>query len=377
MPDSNDSNTRAPERKKTDESLRVERTSSDTLMANRQSDVESQADAVLESAREQADAVLEAARDHADRKVSSPSTTEESRALEDERVQEQRDAADEIVRQQREERARTLAALLPLERETTDRHLVTERARSDAALALRDDFLGMVTHDLGNLLSGIFVNATLLAEKASDSEEGRRTVAATPSIHRYVARMNRLIKDLVDVASIDGGTFVMRPRRRDAVALARNAVATFAQTAKDKGVHLSLHAQTGDAEILADFDPDRMMQVRANLIANALKFTGRGGVVALRVEREGAALRFSVVDTGSGIHASLLEAVFQRFWQVGKNDERGFGLGLYLSRCIVNAHGGRIWVESTVGAGSAFYVTLPLTTTLASTSVTGSSPVPA
>lgn len=364
-----DSSSRAPERKNTDESLRVERTRSDKLMAERQSDVEQQADAVVERAREQADAVLEEARDTADRKLppvvegDRDGDSDAARAREDELVQTQRDAADEVVRKQREERARMLGTLLPLEREKTDRHLLTERARSDAALVLRDDFLGMVAHDLGNLLSGVYVSATLLAEKASDSEEGRRTVATTQNIHRYVARMNRLLKDLVDVASIDRGTFTMRPRRRDAVALVRSAVATFAQAAKDKGINLSMHENDAEPALFADFDPERMLQVLVNLIANALKFTSRGGVVALRVERDpdGQGLRFSVVDTGSGIHASMLEAVFERFWQIGKHDERGFGLGLYLSRCIVNAHGGRIWVESTVGAGSAFHVTLPLT----------------
>jgi signal transduction histidine kinase len=77
-------------------------------------------------------------------------------------------------------------------------------------------------------------------------------------------------------------------------------------------------------------------------------------------DRTGEDLRIRVIDTGSGIADDVLEKIFERFWQVGKDDRRGLGLGLYISKCIVDAHGGRIWAESTPGSGSTFYVTLPL-----------------
>src|SRR5688572_29534551 len=99
------------------------------------------------------------------------------RDLEDGVVHDERVAADEIIHRERAEQARALAALLPLEREKTDRYLLTERARSDDELAHRDDFLGMVSHDLRNLLSGIMLHGALLSEQASSSDEGRRTVA--------------------------------------------------------------------------------------------------------------------------------------------------------------------------------------------------------
>ena len=103
-----------------------------------------------------------------------------------------------------------------------------------------------------------------------------------------------------------------------------------------------------------------MLQVFANLISNSIKFTPAGGKVVVGVGRARGALRFGVTDTGVGIPAPMLEAVFERFWQVGKNDRRGQGLGLYISKSIVEAHGGRIWAESEPGKGSQFYFTLPL-----------------
>ncbi|MGZ9005561.1 MAG: sensor histidine kinase [Burkholderiales bacterium] len=102
-----------------------------------------------------------------------------------------------------------------------------------------------------------------------------------------------------------------------------------------------------------------MLQVLANLITNAIKFTGRGGAVTLRAETAAAELQFSVTDTGTGVPDQMLERIFERFWQVGKNEHRGVGLGLYISKCIVEAHGGRIWAESRLGAGSTFYFTIP------------------
>ena len=176
-------------------------------------------------------------------------------------------------------------------------------------------------------------------------------------IQRYAARMNRLIGDLVDVVSIDAGKLAVRLDRADAAALLAEAVDTFAPAAAEKGIALSTEIR--EHFLLADFDRERMLQVLANLITNALKFTPRGGKIVVRGRRLSDAIGLSVCDTGCGIAPDTLETVFERFWQVGKNDRRGLGLGLYISRCIVEAHGGRIWVESQPGAGSEFHLTIP------------------
>ncbi|MFL6291923.1 MAG: ATP-binding protein [Thermoanaerobaculia bacterium] len=352
------------ERDQTDESLRREREKTDRALAERHA-AEEESDQVVHRARESADTVLNEARAQADQRlddalphVAAHSTLAQARALEDEALQDERASADEILRRERNENARVLSRLLPLEREKTDRFLLTERARSDDALANRDNFLGLVSHDLRNLLSGIVLNAELLSAKAPESDDGRQTLVATARIQRYAARMNRLIGDLVDVASIDAGKLAVAPAPGDAAALIAEAVDTFQAAASAKGI--SLQTELAERPLPAELDHDRMLQVLANTIANAIKFTSQGGTVRVRGERAGDELRFSISDTGSGIPGTMLEAIFERFWQVGKNDRRGVGLGLYISRCIVEAHGGKIWAESTLGEGTCILFTLPV-----------------
>jgi len=149
----------------------------------------------------------------------------------------------------------------------------------------------------------------------------------------------------------------MTPVPGDAAALIAEAVDTFQASASAQGI--SLQTEIVEGPLLAEFDHDRMLQVLANIIANAIKFTSQGGSIQVHGECTGDELRFSISDTGSGIPGTMLEAIFDRFWQVGKDDRRGVGLGLYISRCIVEAHGGKIWAESTLGEGSRLCFTLP------------------
>jgi signal transduction histidine kinase len=351
------------EREQTDESLRMEREKTDRALAERQA-AEEGFDLVVHQARESADAVLSEARAKADERleashhVGTPTTLAEERVLEDEALQDERASADEILRRERDENARVLSRLLPLEREKTDRFLLTERARSDVALSNRDNFLGLVSHDLRNLLGGIVLSAELLSARAPDDEDGAQTLLTTARIQRYAARMNRLIGDLIDVASIDAGKLATTPVPGDATALIAEVVDTFQAAASAKGI--SLQTEIGAGPLRAEYDHDRMLQVFANIIANAIKFTSPGGSIQVRGECAGDELRFCISDTGSGIPGHLLEAIFERFWQVGKDDRRGVGLGLYISRCIVEAHGGKIWAESILGEGSRLCFTLPV-----------------
>lgn len=358
-------NPKRSEREKTDESLRTERQQTDRALEQTHAVVEEEADAVIRRARTNADAILAAARDKADQALdyappsSRPDTTlAEERLAEDKSLRDERADADEAMRRERLQNARALAKILPLERDETDRYLLTERARADNALTSRDDFLAIASHDLRNLLGGIVLSAAILTKRAPENEDGKQIVIETERIRRNAARMNRLIGDLVDIVSIEAGKLAAVPTHGDLRTLISDAVDSFQVLAATKS--LALELQVPDEPHLTDFDHDRLLQVLANLVTNAIKFTGHGGRIAVRLERTATEFRISVSDTGSGIPADMREVIFERFSQVMKNDQRGLGLGLYISRCIVEAHGGRIWCESRQSQGSTFYFTLPV-----------------
>jgi signal transduction histidine kinase len=351
-----------PERAQTDDSLRAERLDTDGALNGDVASAEHHADEVIDQAREVADAVLSDARVKADQealRTAPPARVEavvDERAKADRVVRVERERADAALDGERKVQADTLATLLLHERAATDAYLLTERDRADDAVAHRDDFLGMVAHDIRNLINGVVLNLELL--RAGDDEPAPHVVAAAARIRRYVARMNRLIGDLVDVTSIDAGKLAIVPVEGDAAALVVEATDTFQAAAREKGVSLSAEVPSGP--LPASFDHDRLLQVFANLIANAIKFTPAGGDIRVGVDAPRGQTRFRVTDTGEGIPEPMLEAVFERFWQVGKNDRRGMGLGLYISKSIVDAHGGRIWAESEPGKGARVYFTLPV-----------------
>ena len=352
------------ERVQTDDSLRTERKQTDLALAEKQAKLEQEADAVILQARETADAVLDDARGRADEHLDrsdapnpARATVEKERAHEDSALQAERDAADESLERERHETTLALAKLLPLERVRTDRHLLTERVRSDDALANRDDFLGIVSHDLRNLLGGIVTSAGLLAAMAGEGPQGTQVLAGTARIQRYAARMNRLIGDLLDVASIDAGRLAIKAVPGDVAAVVQEAVELLAGDAAARNIDLRADVE---GSTVAVFDHDRVMQVLANLVSNAVKFSPDGGHVSLCVAAADEGVRVSIVDTGVGIPEKMLESVFRRFWQAEDNDSRGLGLGLYISRSIIEEHGGRIWAKSTVGEGSTFIFTLPV-----------------
>lgn len=353
-----------PERVSTDESLALERELSDREYAHRQAAIEEKADAAIQQSRGGTDESLRAARQNADVRLSrSEALAQAHESIAWERVhadaawQAERATADAERQDERAERRRALSALLHLERADTDMRLEVERTRADEGLATRDQVMGMVSHDLRTLLGGIALQAALLKRNAAEDEAGRRTVQAVEKIQRFTARMNRLIGDLVDVASIEEGRIRIAPALQDATAVVRESVEAFQPLVSAHG--LSLDVELSGDRLMAKFDHERILQVLANLLSNALKFTPAGGRIALRVAPVGPDLRFSVADTGSGIPSHQLDAVFERFWQARGEDRRGLGLGLYISKGIVEAHGGRLWAESQPGKGSTFSFTLP------------------
>ena len=354
---------RSPERTKTDKSLREERANTDDAIKGDRKSSERDAEGVIDKARAIADAAVKAERTKTDTEARLPPRPAKKGAVVGQRVKAdravrgERESADDALRSDLKGRADALEALLVQERAATDAYLMTERVRSDKDVSHRDDFLGMVAHDVRNLLNLVVLSLATL--RLGDEEPPPHVSAVAARISRYVARMNRLIGDLVDVTSIDAGKLAVEPVKGDAAALLAEATEAFQPAALEKGVTLSAEIPAGP--LRAVFDHDRILQVFANLLSNSIKFTPGEGEIVVRVEEARGMLRFCIRDTGVGIPAAMLETIFQRFWQVGKNDRRGMGLGLYISRCIVESHAGRIWAESNVGKGSQFYFTLPVT----------------
>ena len=355
----------AKERVETDESLRSEREKTDRELAAAREAIEEDADEAVDAARDRAEALLRETRGRTDRDMKADGAGQalrrevaDERAEEDRAFAEERATEDERLHVEREQRQQALNELLRHEREATDERLLVERARADAAVATRDEFLGMVSHDLRTLLGGIALNAALLAKHATaQGEAGADTLRHADRIQRFTGRMNRLVGDLLDVVSLEAGRLEVSPRPRDAVQLVRDAMEAFQPAFSAKGLTLGSHVAA--RALLAEFDHERILQVIANLLSNALKFTEPGGRVRLVVAPDGEQVRFSVSDTGIGIPEDQLESVFERFRQVKSRDRRGLGLGLYISRGIVEAHGGAIWAECNSERGTTFHFTLP------------------
>lgn len=353
-----------PERIETDTSLREERHKTDQQLAKRSSVIERDADQVIELARERADDLLEDARQKEDAttrlsdQAAMPSdAVYDARASEDEALTEERLVADDQLSVERAEQRRAIAELLELEREETDERLYAERAHSDRTVASRDDFLAMVAHDVRGMLAVIATSTDLLMRLPAEGPTGDRTKTEARRIRRLTGQMSRLIGDLLDVVSMELGKLHVNASRQDATRLLAETMANFQATAKSLELVMTSAAPRGP--VPATFDHDRILQVLSNLVGNAIKFSEAGGIIELGLAPTVDGLEFTVRDSGRGIAADDLEAIFERFSQAGQADRRGLGLGLYIARCIVEAHGGRIWADSEAGKGSAFHFTIP------------------
>jgi len=360
-----DSETERAERKNTDESLRAERRKTDAELSAKQGAIETDANAIIDEARIRADAVLSGARSREDQKLDggglgtpAAKVLVTERAMEDAALDAERDTADAALIDERARRERVRSSLLEAERRETDLRLEIERARSDEALTSREDFLAMASHDLRSLLNGIALNAGLLKRLADAPERCTKATRYAHSIETFCGRMDRLIGDLIDVASLEAGKLAIVHERKDAILVARESVDALRPLAVANAIELVCEA--GAPEITAELDAERILQVLTNLVGNAFKFTENGGRVVVRVEARDAEVVFSVSDTGEGIAPEQLEQIFERFFQTKRHDRRGLGLGLYIAKSIVDAHGGRIWAESVPSKGSTFFFTVPV-----------------
>ena len=228
-------------------------------------------------------------------------------------------------------------------------------AARDANMA-RDEVLGVVSHDLRNPLSAISMCARVMQESPPANEGERRELLAT--IRESTEWMNRLIEDLLDVSNIERGKLSLEARAEEPSQIALQALHMFEVEAKANHVTLEARLPTNMPLVVAD--RTRVVQVLSNLLRNAIKFTPHDGRIEVGVGTRDRAVVFSVKDTGPGIAQEKQARVFDRYWQSSQGArQRGAGLGLSIAKGIVEAHGGRIWVRSTVGEGSEFAFTIP------------------
>lgn len=345
------------ERSSTDEGLRLERQKTDAELADRSSALGDTATDVVTEARDKADSVLSEARDREDLKNGQSAQVTHARAREDDVLRTARRGADAVARNEVEARRVALASLLAFERDDTDLRLQIERKRADQIRASREDFMAMVSHDLRSLLGGIALSAELLKEVEMSAQPYAQVARHAERIQRFSAQMTRLVGDLMDVASIEAGKLALERSRYDVNALLRDSYDAFKPAAAAGGIELTCTSQ--HVPVLVDLDHERILQVLTNLVSNALKFTARGGSITIEVEPGEVAIAFSVADTGTGIPTELLEKIFERYFQSEAGDRRGLGLGLFISKSIIEAHGGKIWATSTPGTGSTISFTVP------------------
>ncbi|HEY9599558.1 MAG TPA: PAS domain S-box protein, partial [Cyanophyceae cyanobacterium] len=234
---------------------------------------------------------------------------------------------------------------------------------------MKDEFISVVSHELRTPLTSIHGALNLLSSGlvSSQTPKGQRVIdIAAESAERLV----RLVNDILELERLESGKISLSKQRCDAAELIQQAIDMMQVMAHRTGITLSV----APCIIKFNADPDRIIQVLTNLLGNAIKFSASGSTVWLTAQLETGKLGhpnlpsstpkvvFAVKDRGRGIPADKLETIFERFHQVDASDSRkkgGTGLGLAICRSIVQQHGGRIWVESTLGEGSCFYFTLP------------------
>ena len=236
-------------------------------------------------------------------------------------------------------------------REEADRDRLYREAKQ--AVADRQHVLSVVSHDLRNPLNTIVLATSTLKDDHVPEEVRIKGLAA---MTRAAARMNRMISDLLDVNSIEGGHLALRPIPLDPRSVVAEVIDLFTPQAANRS--LSLDKEIPDGLPLIRGDRDRLVQVLSNLVSNALKVSLEGSVT-VRLEQRDKEVVFAVVDSGPGIPDDARSRIFEPYWRAENATYKGTGLGLAIVRGIVEGHGGRVWIESAPGRGAAFLFSVP------------------
>jgi signal transduction histidine kinase len=229
-------------------------------------------------------------------------------------------------------------------------------AIENARLFQQSDLISDLVHELRTPLTSIIGYTKLMLDHELEPATERRFLE---TIHREATRLSGLINDFLDLVRLESGRVKITKKPVQIRQLLEECIAIMRPQAEPRKIKIKLSIPPGPSYIPAD--EDRLRRVILNLLSNAIKFNRDEGLVEVKVELEGKEVRISVSDTGIGILPEELPYIFEKFYR-GRAEEEvsGSGLGLSIAKQIVEAHGGRIWVESTPGQGSTFTFTLPL-----------------
>ncbi len=376
------------ERGQTDESLHTERGRTDESLVNIRKQNELETDQIVKRDRQGADSARAQIRSDADREMAGDAgmkTTdqlEEQRHDVDESVEAERSLMDAVILRERQANRELAQNLLGRERKETDANLLHERSHTDtevlratgelsdeqvshsitkAALTTRDEFLAIVSHDLRNPIGAIVsASAIVLDNGTQNLTDQQKTMLEL--IKRNAESALRLIGDILDLERVVGGKLELDLALHDVQLIILEVKATFAHLANSNGIAIEMANR--DETAFAVCDHDRIAQVLSNLLSNAIKFSPRGGSVTIWTKSittaTGNTLEVSVADSGPGVPDEQKHRIFERYAQLANPDRRGLGLGLYISKTLVEAHEGKLGVTSALGSGSTFVFTIPV-----------------
>jgi len=371
------------ERKQTNNSLYDERGKTDEKFENVLSREEGEIDIAVQMDRDDVDqerrqqrSEMDLKRDGSDAKNRRHILAE--RKSEDNAIEKERSNMDMAIEYEREEKERLMKKLVQLERQTTDENLLGERAKTDlevkrsvdllsteqaahldtkSSLTSREEFVAIVSHDLRNPLGAIVSATELLTEKASALDDEAKQLVDL--IKRNAEISLRLISDILDMERVAQGKLQLLLKPHDIGDIIRHSIESHVHLAQAKKIILKASVIEASEPVICD--RDRIAQVLSNLIGNAMKYTPSGGSVTVEFQKTATEIKVSVSDTGPGISKEQRTRIFERFAQIGNKDRQGLGLGLYISKMLIEAHKGKLWVVSSPGEGSTFYFTLPTT----------------
>lgn len=381
------------ERGQTNDSLTSERGKTDASLQDLKKKTEAETDEKIRVDRLKADKARSSGRASSDDDLNGKSGIEDKGAdpglASDERLNEERQANDESIDAERQRVDQALRVerkingasandMLKRERDQTDENLYQERKQTDSEvqrttvllseelashsktkgdLTTREEFLAIVSHDLRNPIGAIQSCTEMLLDDPSYAGMGKESKYWVEFIKRNSETALRLIHDILEMERVAEGKIQLNLARQNVGNIIRESIDTFIHAASAK--RILLRALPPKILGMVVCDHDRIVQVLSNLIGNAIKFTPEGGAVTLRVQEKDASLEVLISDTGPGVSEAHAKRIFERYTQLANKNRQGLGLGLYISRMLVEAHGGNLSVTSTLGKGCVFGFTLP------------------